>query len=285
MTLKEESALDDKYNITRPTSTTIIVDDDNDNDEVEEPTDAAIIDITKSVSEDEKHLVREAGQGGAVLGWLLCGPLGSLLLGFGSAYAIRKPKDSTIGKSSRSLAELTLSIKEKAHYVEEKHHFVKRSKTTIDKLCGDNNDDNGNGNDNTNKNESSSKSNSNSNNNIAFKTRAFIVSGWDAASKYTKENQLLERGVEETGKGIEYVSQRWGRNEKKVSSNINNDNDDADDADNNTTSISSSSNSDDDDDVGQEAVVGVVAGDLSNDKRTINNDDEYTKLVTNDTTN
>merc|ERR1711865_656532 len=146
-------------------------------------------DITKLVPEGEKHLVRQAGQGGAVLGFIFGGPIGSALLGFGSAYAVRK-KDCTIGDTARSLGELTISIKEKAYAVEEKHQFVKRSKTTIGSLCGDN----------ENKNEIE-----NENNNIAFKTRALIDSSWLAASRFTKENQLVERGVEGTGKGIEYI--------------------------------------------------------------------------------
>jgi len=269
MTFKDQSVLDDKY-YTRPTST-IIVDDASPTT----ATTAAIIDITKSVSEDEKHLVKEAGQGGAVIGFIVGGPIGSALLGFGSAYGIRKPKDSTLGKSSRWIAEKTLSVKGKVFNEEEKHHFVKRSKTTIDKFCGDNNTDNDNDNDNAIKNKSSSNSNSNSDNNIAFKTREFVVSGWDAASKYTKENQLLERGVEETGKGIEYLA-RWGRRrnqqKKKVSlsssSNNNDNNNDNDDTDNNiTNNVSSSSSTEFDDD------------------DTILYDDEHTKLVTTATTN
>merc|ERR1719491_1503164 len=129
------SEMTNKVGFTRPTSTIIVGDlldngrqlvqlQNNDNTESIE----TVIDITKSVPEEEKHLVKEAGQGGAVLGFLVGGPIGSALLGFGSAYAIRKPKDSTIGKASRSLADLTLSVKEKAKGVEKEHHFVERSK-------------------------------------------------------------------------------------------------------------------------------------------------------------
>merc|ERR1740117_957367 len=110
-------------------------------------------------------------------------------------YAVRK-KDCTIGDTARSLGELTISIKEKAYAVEEKHQFVKRSKTTIGSLCGDNE------NENVDENENEIE---NGNNNIAFKARAFVDSSWLAASRFTKENQLVERGVEGTGKGIEYI--------------------------------------------------------------------------------
>jgi len=223
MALIEQSVLDEKKydgadTTLRPTSTIIVdaepihnsgqLQQNNNTTEAEVEsiaTATAAIDITKSVSEEEKHLVKEAGQGGAVLGFVVGGPIGSALLGFGSAYAIRKPKDSTIGKASRSLANLTVSVKEKAKGVEEEHHFVKRSKATIGNICGDNNDnedvvetrndDNSNNNDNEN---GSSK-------NIAYKTRALAVSSWKAASKFTKDNQVIERGVEGTGKGIEYL--------------------------------------------------------------------------------
>jgi len=167
----------------------------NNSSEQNTSTEPFIIDITKLVPEEEKHLVRQAGQGGAVLGFIFGGPIGSALLGFGSAYAVRK-KDCTIGDTARSLGELTISIKEKAYAVEEKHQFVKRSKTTIGSLCGDNE------NENVDENENEIE---NGNSNIAFKTRAFVDSSWLAASRFTKENQLVERGVEGTGKGIEYI--------------------------------------------------------------------------------
>ena len=274
MTFKEESVLDDKNSYTRPTSTSIVGDllDDNGRQQHIQNTNntekAAVIDITKSVSAEEKHLVKEAGHGGAVLGFLVGGPIGSALLGFGSAYgtyyctyillsgregggdyiiamvsnsnsnssshfslslslssflpfslfffdattAIRKPKDSTLGKSSRSLAEFTMSLKEKAKGVEAQHHFVQRSKTSLDHFCGDTTHDDDDNNDNDHANDHNDTATKNlkqkqrrHSKNIAFQTRSFIVSSWDAASQYTKKNQLVGRGVEGTGKGIEYL--------------------------------------------------------------------------------
>merc|ERR1712232_886414 len=149
------------------------------------------IDITKSVPEDQKYLVKEAGQGGAVLGFVMGGPIGSAVLGFGSAYAVRK-QDCAMGEAARSLGKLTLSVKEKASTVEDKHHFLKKSKMAIDNFCGDN--------------DSTTKENGGkATTNIASKARSSAVSTWNAASKFTEENQLFERGVEGTGKGIEYV--------------------------------------------------------------------------------
>merc|ERR1719464_1643440 len=66
----------------------------------------------------------------------------------------------------------------------------------IDKVCGDNNN-----------NDSAKNNDENEKKNIAYKTRAFAVSSWNAASKFTKDNQLIERGVEGTGKGIDLVGE------------------------------------------------------------------------------
>merc|ERR1711865_768003 len=100
------------------------------------------------------------------------------------------------------------SLKEKAKGVEEKHHFVKRSKTSIDHLCGDptnHDDDNNDKNDTANKKENENEKRKSHLNNIACQTRSIIVSSWETAVQYTKKNQVIEHGVEGTGKGIEYL--------------------------------------------------------------------------------
>ena len=240
MTLQEKSVLDDCTD-SHPTvvdsdpvgdsstSSSTIVDNDGQQPNTEPP-----IDITKSVPDEEKHLVREAGQGGAALGLLFGGPIGSALLGFGSAYAVRK--DDRLGDTARGLAELTISVKEKASTVEEKHQFYKRSKTAIDKACDD-------------KNEKS----------IAFKTRAFVVSSWLAASTFAKEKQLVEKGVEGTGRGIEYIGGAISSLRSSKSATTNNKND--------TTTFAS-------DDEAQETTA-VVELQLNSKE----SNDEYAKLV------
>jgi len=151
------------------------------------PLDEEPIDITKSVAKEDKHLVHPAGVGGAVLGFIFGGPILSALLGFSAAYAVRK-KNST-GNVARKIGEVTVSVQEKIAKAEAKNHFMERTKKSINDRCDDEKE----------------KS-------AAFKTRAFLVSTWLAASKYTKENKLLERGVEETGKGLEFI----GRSIEKV---------------------------------------------------------------------
>jgi len=151
------------------------------------PSDEEPIDITKSVAKEDKHLVHPAGVGGAVLGFIFGGPILSALLGFSAAYAVRK-KNRT-GNVARKIGEVTVSIQEKIAKIEAKKHFMEKTKKSINDHCDDEKE----------------KS-------TAFKTRAFLVSTWLAASKYTKENKLFERGVEETGKGLEFI----GRSVEKL---------------------------------------------------------------------
>jgi len=144
------------------------------------PSEEESIDVTKSVAKEDKHLAKPAGIGGAVLGLIFGGPILSALLGFSAAYAVRK-KNAT-GDAARSLGGLFVSVQEKTAEIEEKNHFIEKTRTSVNDFCDDENE----------------KS-------VPFKTRAFLVSTWLAVSKFTKEKQLLERGVEETGKGLEFI--------------------------------------------------------------------------------
>merc|ERR1712157_246512 len=112
------------------------------------------------------------------------------LLGFGAAYAVRK-KEGKMGKAARSLGKFTISMKEKAYDVEEEYHYLERSTKAIDSVTPS----------------------------IA---KSFTTSSWNAAKKFTEDNQLLERGVEETGKGIEYISSSISRYQESQNGTPNN---------------------------------------------------------------
>eukprot|EP00534_Pseudo-nitzschia_fraudulenta_P003887 CAMPEP_0201118324 /NCGR_PEP_ID=MMETSP0850-20130426/2470_1 /ASSEMBLY_ACC=CAM_ASM_000622 /TAXON_ID=183588 /ORGANISM="Pseudo-nitzschia fraudulenta, Strain WWA7" /LENGTH=221 /DNA_ID=CAMNT_0047383445 /DNA_START=96 /DNA_END=761 /DNA_ORIENTATION=- len=157
-----------------------------------------LIDITKAVAEEDKHLVEPAGVGAAVIGFIFGGPILSALLGFGSAYAVRKKNGA--GDAARALGELTISVQEKSTKFEEKNKVVKKTTESINKLCDDEEE----------------KS-------IPFKTRAFLVSTWLSMANFTKEKQLLERGVEGTGKGFEFIGQAF---EKTINKKPKQENDD-----------------------------------------------------------
>jgi hypothetical protein len=149
------------------------------------------IDITESVPAGQKHLVAPAGIGAAILGFILGGPILSALLGFSSAYIVRK--DGTVGDVARSVGEVTLSVQDTATTIEEKHGFFSRTKKVVDDWTGD---------------EKRS-------NRLAFQARSAIVSSCTTVAEYTRKHQLLERGVETTGQGIEYVTNALTRSTKQ----------------------------------------------------------------------
>lgn len=190
MTAKDFSILDDDHY--KPLCQVDTVDgvpvSEDHQPEKKEPVPEAI-DITKSVAEEDKHLVSPAGVGGAVLGLVFGGPLFSALLGFGSAYAVRKK--NTAGDAARALGELTISVQSKTAEIEKKNGYLEKTTKSINDYCD--------------KDENS----------VAFKTKTFVVTSWQGISKYSKENQLVERGVEGTGKGLEYVGSVFGRLLKK----------------------------------------------------------------------
>lgn len=202
MTEKEQSPLDDTYSYEPPSvvaeslrshrkneATSSFSESTPTSEQDEDSVEGPRIDITQDVPDDQKHLVKPAGVGGAVVGFVLGGPIGSAALGFGSAYAVRKK--NCAGNAARALGELTLSVQQKASEIEEKHQYYQRSVSAINKQCE--------------KNEKSA----------AYKTRDFVVSNWKKVEKYTRRNQLIERGVEGTGRGVEYVASVVTANKKK----------------------------------------------------------------------
>lgn len=130
------------------------------------------------------QLVKASGIAGGVVGLLLGGPILALIAGFGSAYATRK--QNKVGDISRSMGEIALSIEEKAKQINQKHHFADKTKASMDNLedrCS-----------------------------IATKTRQLVITSWRAAVDYTREHNLIERGIEGTGHGFEYLAEKVSGN-------------------------------------------------------------------------
>ncbi len=153
---------------------------------IEDDSDEVPIDITKEVEDEDKHLVQPAGVGAAVVGTIFFGPILGALIGFSSAYAVRKKNGA--GNVARAFGELSHSVQQKTAEIEEKHHFGERTVAAINDVFDDPNE----------------KS-------ILFKTREFFVSTWLALANFTKEKQLLEKGVEGTGQGIEAIGRACER--------------------------------------------------------------------------
>jgi len=168
--------LNEKYEYSSTATPFVIGEETIDNN----PSHEEPIDITATVAKQDKHLVQPAGVGAAVLGFVFGGPIVSALLGFSAAYLVRK-KDG-IGNEARALGELTISVQEKLAEFEKKSRLVENTTNTINNICDDEKEES-----------------------IPFKTRAFLVSTWLTVTNFTKENQLLERGVEQTGRGLEFL--------------------------------------------------------------------------------
>mmetsp|Transcript_20601 Transcript_20601/g.48869 ORF Transcript_20601/g.48869 Transcript_20601/m.48869 type:complete len:233 (+) Transcript_20601:86-784(+) len=144
--------------------------------------DSLKIDITAEVPEDQKHLVKPALIGGSVVGLLLGGPIISVLVGCGSAYSVRK-QNSALGDIARGLGDITTQVQNKAIEVETKHHVAQNITSSINNYC-----------------EEKPKES------WINKTRSFTAKTWSSTVEYATRNQLIERGVEGTGRGIEYLS-------------------------------------------------------------------------------
>ena len=166
------------------------------------------IDIYNSVAPEHQPLVHEAGQGGAIVGFFAAGPIGAVVGGFGAAYAVRK--DNALGRAARTLGQYTRHAKHTVSHERHVRHVYEQAVRTVNTLCEDTNT--------TTMEEQQYAAVAGTepraghhqppdptNKNIAFRTRAFFRTGWTTTTQFTKDHQLVEKGVEGTGKGIEFV--------------------------------------------------------------------------------
>merc|ERR1739841_60613 len=144
----------------------------------------------KEVPEKDKYLVQPAGVGGAVLGTIFFGPILGALIGFSAAYGVRKQNGA--GNVARALGELTASVQGKTAEIEEKHHFGENTTDAINDFCDDERE-----------------------RSIPYKTREILVNHWLTLVRFIKERQLLEKGVEGTGKGLEAIGKAFERLSEK----------------------------------------------------------------------
>ena len=136
--------------------------------------------------EQRAQMERSSGITGAVIGFLLGGPILAAIAGFGAAYAVRK--ENAVGENARSLGKFGESVGEKAKELDRQHEISDKTKhvlgtawSQVEKL----------------------------DRNIAHKIQEFAANSWKASVAFTKENKLIERGIENTGRGFEYVSSKF----------------------------------------------------------------------------
>lgn len=140
----------------------------------ESPTD----ELDPKAQHQQQALAAPSGVAGAVVGLLVGGPILAAVVGFGSAYAVRK--DGAAGDVARALGEVAISVQDKTNEWESKHHVIENTKMAIE--------------------ETDSA--------IAISVRDFAVNVWKKAEEMEKRHQLMERGVEGTGRGLEYIASK-----------------------------------------------------------------------------
>lgn len=99
--------------------------------------DASSDDGTRTVmrnagNSDENHCEQQISScvAGGILGLLLGGPLGAILVGYGTVYYV--DKDGAAGDISRAMGEIAISVRDKAGVLNEKHNIVEKSKVAAE---------------------------------------------------------------------------------------------------------------------------------------------------------
>jgi len=144
-------------------------------------------------SSDVSHSAHDkmvaSGMTGAVLGFLLGGPILSALCGFGAAYVSQK--DGAPGDAARAIGDIGISVKNKAAEVDKKHHIVERTSEAANGAW-----------------EGAKKYDQKYN--VLEKSKRFTVDAWQSFVKFVRERRLLQRGVDGVGRGYEFVAGKVG---------------------------------------------------------------------------
>ena len=137
--------------------------------------------------EEQERAILEQSSGltGAAIGFLFGGPILAAIAGFGAAYAVRK--DNSVGENARSLGKFGLSVNDKAKELDQQHHISDKTKQALGSAWGQV--------------EKLDR-------NVASRIQEFVVNSWAKSVAYTKEHKLIERGVENTGRGFEFIASK-----------------------------------------------------------------------------
>jgi len=135
--------------------------------------------------EEDKRVA--PGVTGAVLGFLLGGPIGSALVGFTAAYLSQK--DGPQGDIARNLGDIGLYVQAKAMEIEEQHKIVDSTTKAATEVW-----------------EHAKKFDENTQ--ILETSRGFFVAQWFSLVRFVEERRLLEQGVDTAGKGYEFVAEK-----------------------------------------------------------------------------
>eukprot|EP00567_Pseudictyota_dubia_P018261 CAMPEP_0197443810 /NCGR_PEP_ID=MMETSP1175-20131217/9453_1 /TAXON_ID=1003142 /ORGANISM="Triceratium dubium, Strain CCMP147" /LENGTH=137 /DNA_ID=CAMNT_0042974493 /DNA_START=232 /DNA_END=645 /DNA_ORIENTATION=- len=130
-----------------------------------------------------------SGVTGAMFGFLFGGLFVSAVLGFFAAYASQK--NDEVGGYARSFGNFGVLVTNKALVLNEKHGFAERSTEAVQLAW-----------------EQAKKYDAKYN--ILDISRDMVLNLWVLLVRCNREHRLLERGVEVTGLGYEYVAKRIG---------------------------------------------------------------------------
>ena len=126
---------------------------------------------------DEDERIRAAGVTGAVVG-LLAGPIGSVVLGFSSAYAAEQ-KEGPLGDAARSLGGFGLSTQHQVTSFCHKHHVAERGTQLYLKA-----------------------SEYDRIHNVMEKTAELAQKGWKSTTHFCQENKVVQKGKDFIGKNV-----------------------------------------------------------------------------------
>jgi hypothetical protein len=121
-----------------------------------------------------------AGVGTGVVACLLGGPVVAVLVGLGATYA--HDKYGSLGDASRKAGEMALKLKHKAEQLNEKHHIVSTTHKFVTRA---------------------QKTNP-----IVKKTGTIVVSSLEELAAFIERHNLMDRGVQQVGKGTFWVAEK-----------------------------------------------------------------------------
>lgn len=144
--------------------------------------------------EDDDERIHAAGVTGAVVG-LLAGPIGSVVLGFSSAYAAEQ-KEGPLGDAARSLGGFGLSTQQQVTSFCHKHHVTERGTQLYLKA-----------------------SEYDRIHNVMEKTAELAQKGWKSTTHFCQEKQVVQKGKDFIGKNVCNVLEKvvGGKDKQQVS--------------------------------------------------------------------
>jgi hypothetical protein len=128
-----------------------------------------------------------AGVASGVVGMLLGGPMFGVALAFGAAYAHDRP--GAVGDVSRAVGDLAISARSHAQEIDNKHHVVETTKAAASQALD-------------------KAQQYDRENRVVEKVQRVLTNGWKWTVDFVHRHNLIERGVQNVGKGVVWVAEK-----------------------------------------------------------------------------